>query len=116
LHSKANKKAASPENCTGLTAFFEEPTYLDQVNARARNRFQYQPEIRLSSARARNPAPPSDLLKPALSFVVFGKAALVKPEGGSVVIPATIDHASGVLHVEHLVINNELDKPFRHLS
>jgi len=40
--SLANKKAASPENYTGLAAFFEEPTYLDYLNARTRNRFQYR--------------------------------------------------------------------------
>jgi len=44
LAFEKNKKAASPENCTGLAAFFEEPTYLDHVNARTRSRFQYRPE------------------------------------------------------------------------
>jgi hypothetical protein len=116
LAFEKNKKAASPENCTGLAAFFEEPTYLDHVNARTRNRFQYRPGANLSGARARNSALPGDLLKPALSLVVSGKAALVEPECCSVVIPATVDHSGGVFNVEHLMINNELHKPFGHLS
>ena len=101
---------------SGLAAFFEEPTYLDHVNARTPSRFQYRPRVILSGARAWHSALASDLFEPALSLVVFGKAALVEPECCSVVIPAAIDHPSGVLNVEHLVINNELDKPFRHLS
>jgi hypothetical protein len=115
----AHKKAASlgREFHPGLAALFEEPTYLDCVNVLVLERFQYQlPILLLGGASPGNSTLASDLLKPALSIFISGKAAFIQPECRRVVITAAVDHPCRMFNMKHLVIENGFHEPFRHLS
>jgi hypothetical protein len=106
------KKAASLELLHSRSAaFFEEPTYLSFVNALMSERFQF--ELRRPSPG--NATLAGCLFQPALRGLVFGKAPFVQAEFVGMIIAPPINHASRVLDVEHLVIQDVFDKPFRHL-
>jgi hypothetical protein len=55
------------------------------------------------------------LFKPALSLLVKRKAAFVLSKGARVIVTAAIYQTGRMFNVKHLVVEDVLDEPFRHV-
>src|SRR6266404_8861926 len=71
--------------------------------------------MKLRCTCPRNAALASCLLKPGLRLLILQKPLFIETKRGGMVVTAPIDDPCRVLDVKHLVIKDELDKPFRHL-
>jgi hypothetical protein len=87
INSKAEKGGPDDFVVYLIRPFFEEPTYLTNLNVEIKFTFQKF----LSGPSPVSPSLPSDPLQPFLGFVVMREAALVSAKGASVIIAATVD-------------------------
>ena len=66
--------------------------------------------------RARYAAQTREALEPLLRLLVVRKFALIKPESAGVIVAPPIDQTCRMFNVQHLVIQDVLDKPLRNFG
>ena len=69
-----------------------------------------------SCARAGNATLASRLIKPGLRRFILRKPFFVRAKRSRMVVTAAVDNLRGVLYMQHLVIKDVLDEPFRDLG